>query len=292
MDVLGEAVPTPISEADPCGPDLRWDPAFMSLLQEFENSLALGSDAVVDGKVAEARHTFDDFFEEIRKLCTRTKDLRILAVYVEASWRAGGLPGFAKALTALVAAVEAWPDPDQGIHPRADEEDGDLSERGASLGKMINRLPTLAATVGWGEQSTSVTERLEVATALRELFENLGPRLAPAFGDELPTMGEAWGAIRKLLGQQSSVTGESEAEDDVGAGVGPAPPQPTDAWDTVERAMELMAAQNRHSPAVPLLQLLASWRSLGIVEISEAMRMSGVSLEQLLDSVKKQLAAR
>ena len=49
-----------------------------------------------------------------------------------------------------------------------------------------------------------------------------------------------------------------------------------------------MTRQDRHSPALPVLQLLAGWRSFDIVEIADAMKQSGISLEQLLESVKKQ----
>ena len=64
-----------------------------------------------------------------------------------------------------------------------------------------------------------------------------------------------------------------------------------DAWDAIERAMTLMVEQNRHSPAVPVLRLLLGWRELDLVEISQRMRTAGISLEQLLDSIKSQLDA-
>ena len=35
-------------------------------------------------------------------------------------------------------------------------------------------------------------------------------------------------------------------------------------------------------------EFLAGWRSFDIVEIADAMKQSGISLEQLLESVKKQ----
>ena len=59
-------------------------------------------------------------------------------------------------------------------------------------------------------------------------------------------------------------------------------------WDLIDRAAEQMTRQDRHSPALPVLQLLAGWRSFDIVEIAAAMKQSGISLEQLLESVKKQ----
>ena len=49
-----------------------------------------------------------------------------------------------------------------------------------------------------------------------------------------------------------------------------------------------MVEQDHHSPAVPLLRLLAGWRSLEIIDIVEKMKASGVTLEQLMESVKRQ----
>jgi len=62
-------------------------------------------------------------------------------------------------------------------------------------------------------------------------------------------------------------------------------------WDLVERAAQLMRVQGRHSPALPLLELMVRWRGLGLVEIAQGMRSAGVGMEQLLDAVQKQLGS-
>ena len=281
-----ETALTPVSDVDPCGPDLKWDAAFMKLGQEFEALLSQDAESVVDGELASSdRVSFDDLSEQIRVLNARTKDLRVFAIRTEIGWRAAGLPGFTRGLLDLVEAVETWPDPAAGIHPRADLEDGDLGERCAALGKLINRVPILTGTIGWGA-NVELSKRAETGLALRSLFDHWNERLEGAFGAELPACSTAWATLKKLVGDpaQPAVAG-ADAEQAVIAGQ----PAFTDAWDAIETALELLAEKDRHSPALPVLRLLMRWRSLDIVEISIAMRTSGVSLEQLLDSINKQL---
>ncbi len=282
---------TPVAGDDPCGLDLQWDPAFMALSQSLENMIAQQSEAVVEGEVSTAdMQSLDDIMGSIRGLCARTKDLRLFSSYAEAAWRGGGLPAFADAFETLVVAAETWSDPDGGIHPRADEDDGDLGARGAALGKLLNRVSALVDTMGWGKE-VNISEQVETATALRGIFDAWTNRLEPAFGRDLPSRSEAWNALKKLIGEPSAgAAGDGEVEGAAAAAPGGAMVAASaDAWDTVERAMELMATQDRHSPALPILRLLTNWRSVGILEISETMRVSGVTLEQLLDSIKKQL---
>ena len=71
-----------------------------------------------------------------------------------------------------------------------------------------------------------------------------------------------------------------------------AEPARTDAWDLVERAAEAMAGQDRHSPALPVLRMLVGWRSLDIIDIAGVLKRSGISLEQLLESINKQQASQ
>jgi predicted component of type VI protein secretion system len=281
---------TPVGGDDPCGPDLRWDPVFLQLSQALDAAVAQESDSIVDAKVADAgasTPTFEDVVEMARTLSTRTKDLRVLAIYVEARWRDEGLAAFADAMEDLVAVVETWPGLDGGVHPRADEEDGDLALRAAPLGRLLILVPVLTDAIGWGTH-LEISDRLEAGAALRGVFEAWNDRLDPAFGPDLPPCMEAWGALQKLLAGDAPGV-EQGGEEATGTGM-PGAALPTgDAWDVVEHAAELMAKQDRHSPALPVLRLLASWRSLGIIEIVDAMGTSGVSLEQLLESIKRQL---
>lgn len=276
---------TPVSEDDPCGPDLRWDADFLALGDKFAAAAAQGAAAVVDGEVEAAPEgAFDEVAELARSLSERTKDVRVLAIHAEASWHQGGLVAFADAMEDLAGALETWPGGEDGIHPRADEVDGDLGERAAALGKLLNQIPPLCATVGWSGQ-VSDAERVASAAALKDVFGSWTARLEPAFGTDLPSSVEAWRALQALVGP---VAAPAAAADDETAGDVVAVPPPTDAWDLVDQALERMVEQDHHSPALPLLRLLSSWRTLGIIDIADRMRGSGVTLEQLLASVKQQ----
>lgn len=276
---------TPVAEDDPCGPDMRWDADFLALGDKFA-AAAQGGEAVVDGEVLGGA---DGAFEEVIELATvlsqKTKDVRVLAIYAEASWHQSGLAAFAAAMAVLAEALEAWPGGEDGIHPRADEFDGDLGERAAALGKLVNQVPTLTAKIGWGGQQVGDPARLAAATALRGVFGSWTARLEPAFGIDLPSASDAWRALQSLVGTVAAPVA-SEADASVEE-VAYAPP-PTDAWDLIDQALERMVEHDHHSPALPLLRLLSSWRELGIIEIADGMRGSGVTLEQLLASVKQQ----
>ncbi len=294
-----ESILTPVEGADPCGEDLQWDMEFMTLMQDFDSIFLQDREGAVAGAAAtddapDAR----EFLNKVDGLCARTKDLRLLGVRAEALWRSAGLGAFADALEDMAAASEKWPDPDAGIHPRADEFDGDLGERTAPLSRLVNSVPVLARSVGWGGEPPA-GERAEAADALKGVFGFWTHRLEETFGRDLPSPTRAWEAIKPLIADvaaapaadagQDTAEGGGEAES-AGAVAAP-PPPPANAWELIERAAELMGTQDRHSPALPLLQLILVWRSKNILEIAEGMKPSGVVFEQFMDSIRNQLAA-
>ena len=278
---------TPVAGDDPCGPDLRWDPAFIGLVDALAAASAEDEGTVLEAEVLRPdRRTFDEIAAMAAALSARTKDVRVLAVHAEASWRDGGLAAFADAMEDMAAVLETWPAPADGVHPRAD--DGDLGERAAALGRLLHRIPALAASIGWSDDTTA-QRKVESSTTLRGVFGRWKDRLEPAFGSDadLPSATDAWKGLQGLV-VASDGTGGPAAEAEAPAAEPGAPAPAADVWDLVDRAAEQMARQDRHSPALPVLQLLAGWRSLDIVEIADAMKPSGISLEQLLESVKKQ----
>ena len=289
------AILTPVEGADPCGEDLRWDMDFMTVMQEFESVFLQDQEGAVAGaETTDAAPEAREFIDRVNGLCGRTKDLRLLGARAEAMWRSGGLAAFADAMEDMVAAVEEWPDPATGIHPRADEFDGDLGERTAPLMRLLNSLPVVARAVGWGAEPPPEQRQAAVET-LKGVFDRWTARLEPAFGRDLPSRTSAWEEIRPLLAGGVEVPLEDAGDDAAEAGGAPgavAAPPPVDAWELIERAVQLMGTQDRHSPALPLLQLMLLWRSKGLLEIAEGMKPSGVNLEQLLDSTRKQLAAQ
>ncbi|MCY3811469.1 MAG: type VI secretion system ImpA family N-terminal domain-containing protein [Gammaproteobacteria bacterium] len=274
----------PVSEADPCGTDLRWDSEFVALDDAF--AAAVQDDAaVVEGEVVAApERGYDDIVDAATALLARTKDLRVLAIYAEASWRHGGLVAFADALEDLIEVVALWPGAGDGLHPRADEFDGDLGERTAAAGRLLNRIPALAATVGWGGH-VGDADRVNCAAVLRGSLGAWTDRVADAFGADPPSATDAWRSLQRLVGAVDAADLEPDGETRAEHGAPPA----LDAWDLIDQALERIVDQDHHSPALPLLRLLSSWRTLGIIDIVDRMKASGITLEQLMDSVKKQL---
>ena len=283
-----ESLLEPLEGDDPCGPDMQWEPDFMVVGQMLDSLSQGGFDTVVDGESVGGGGELDEIEERLVSLCRRTRDMRLLAMRAEVHWRHHGLAGFSEALEDLVALAERWPAHDNGFHPRADPDDGDLGERAAALGKLLNAVPAMAATLAWGTKEPTLQERQETATRLRGLFGAWNTTLEPAFGDDVPSRETAWQAIRGLLGALASEAEDApeEAEED-DAGLQPAP---VDAWELVQRAADVMAEQDRHSPALPILRMLVRWRSKDILEIVNAQGESGLSFEQLLASVGNQLS--
>ena len=283
------AIVTAIEGDDPCGKDLAHTQEMFAFGRAFEAVRSLEIESVVEGELVSSNDpTPQDVISMAESLSAKSKSIAVVAPYVEACWLAGGLPAFAEAMEDLAVVAETWPDGKDGVYPRADEEDGDLGMRAAPLGRLINGVSGLVRRVGWGGD-VSLAQQIETNRLLRGVFENWRERLSPAFGSELPSCEQAWSNLYQLIGSLASESGTEDGQDGAETPFS-AKATVADAWDTLERAVALMAEQDRHSPALPVLRLLASWRPMGIIEIAETMKSSGVSLEQLLDSVKKNMA--
>ena len=275
----------PVTEQDPCGPDLRWDSEFLALVDALEMTEAKGAASVVEGELVSAPgQAFDEVVDRAVALSAKTKDVRVLAVYVEARWRQAGLVAFADAMADLVAVLERWPGAGDGIHPRAEAGDGDLAERAAALGKLLLHIPPLAATIGWG--ANDVGDRSACVGKLRNVFDAWTERLQVAFGEQMPSPTAARRGLQALVGSEWTI---ADLVDGCGDPRAEPPARTTDAWDLIDESLSRMREQDHHSPALPLLRLLSTWRSLGIIEIVDRMKSSGVTLEQLMESVKRQI---
>ena len=290
-----EMVLDPVADDNPCGDDLRWDADFTALEQAFDLATADDVDVVEGESDGGPDRGLQDIVASARRLCQRTKDMRVLAMLAEASWRHRGLAAFADSLTDLATVVETWGGPDDGFHPRADEEDGDLGERNAPLSKLVGRIPVLVDVVGWGNPPPPA-EQERTRAALAAVFGAWSARMEPAFGRDLTSSSAAWQALRKLVGEAPAAAVPVDAGDgdvqvaEAAVAAAPAPAR-ADAWDSLDYTLELMTQQNGHSPAIPVLRLLGMWRDADIIDIAETMRDSGLTLEQLLEAVKKRLDA-
>ena len=85
-----------------------------------------------------------------------------------------------------------------------------------------------------------------------------------------------------------TATNNVESGDDASADAGSQAAAPMDVWELIDLTIDRMSEQNRHSPALPVLRLVSEWRNLELTEISERMKASGVSIEQLMEAVRKQ----
>lgn len=280
----------PIPGDDPCGPDLQWDPELMALDQTMDGAVAENVDVVEGSRIADDETKFEDVVRMAEALCGRTKDLRVLCTLAEATWRDRGVAAFADVFAEMLAAVENWSDPETGIHPRADEDDGDLGLRAAPLAGLLLRVPVLANTVGWGRPGEPDQEtRNTVAATLSSSFSQWDERFEPAFGPELPSELPAWRALSKY-----AVAGDVDDPEMAPAEDGAEPAATTGGkepnyWELMERAAKQMERVTPHSPALTLLHIALSWRDKDLIAIAEAMQPSGITLEQLLSSAKQQL---
>ena len=285
--MANESLLEALTEEDPCGPDLRWDPEFMAADQVLESLSLEGDEGVVQGEVVGGDSQVKTLDAKVESLCSRTRDIRIMAIRAELAWYRGGLVEFADAMEDLVALAQRWPDVSTGFHPRVNEDEYDLEDRAAAVGKLMKNTMRLAATLGWGSEQPPPDVRRQTATILSAVFDNWSESLEPAFGTEIPLCVNAWNAIKKVLG--NALSSPVETVDSEGVTVETSLSESMDAWDLIEQAVEAMSQQDRHSPALPILQVLLKWRSTDILEIVEAQRKSGVTLEQLLDSARNQL---
>jgi type VI secretion system protein ImpA len=128
-----EALLTPISPEDPCGPDVAYDPEMFELQKALE-----GKPETQFSQAEEPR------WNEVRDRCVgllkRSKNLRVAVVLTLALLRMEGLPGFRDGLAVISAMLHQFWD---GIWPRLDPEDhNDPTERVNILASMMTPIAT------------------------------------------------------------------------------------------------------------------------------------------------------
>ena len=290
-------VETPVSDDDPCGPDLRWDARFMALEPDLEALLSADEDAppIVGAQSARAAPVASDLVARAEAVTAGTRHVQAIAVLAQARWMAQGVEAYAHTMEALLAASERWSDPATGIHPRADPDDGDLSERTGAFVWALRNIPRLVAITGWGA-SAAPDARSRAALALEGVFSRWASRLEPALG---PGHGAdaraAYAVLSKLSGFSLALESAGpapEAPADVSAPAPAAAPAVEDAWLLLERATERMTQQHPHSPAVLVMRMLLAWRELDLAEISavSTKAFDKMTLDQIASWAKAQVA--
>jgi type VI secretion system protein ImpA len=129
----------PLSETDPCGPDLdlSGDAEYLNFFAQTEGILPSAFFSAEDGKPFDrASVDLPRQIEAIAPLWERSRDLRLLVIRARLMILNRDLAGFAVSMAAIAEWLDKFGD---DVHPRA--TDGDLGARVAVLGSL--ELPTV-----------------------------------------------------------------------------------------------------------------------------------------------------
>lgn len=200
-----------ISPDEPCGPDLEYDPDFIALMRDAEGTPARYTP---DGQLVEEGE--DPNWRDIRNRCvemfTRTIDLRVAMLLVDALMCDAGLPGLCEGLRLLNALFERhW----EHFHPQLDpEDDNDPMMR-------MNLVAALAAPIGADGDPWRFQQRLRGIPladsrqlgrfSLRDMLIASGELSHPATGQP-PNEGLIDGAFQDTDGEALRETGRAAAE--------------------------------------------------------------------------------
>ena len=139
LDPAVAALCAPLSETDPCGPDLdmEGDGDYLNFFASAENILPSSFFSPEDGRPFD-RATIDlpGQLDAMKPLLERTRDLRLLILRARLFILNRDLGGFAVVLAAIAEWLEKFWD---AIHPRP--QDGDLDARAATVSALD--LPTV-----------------------------------------------------------------------------------------------------------------------------------------------------
>lgn len=139
LDPAVAALCAPVSEADPCGPDLDFegDADYLNLFANAEGLLPTSFFSVEDGKPFDPSSIdIDNQLVSLKALLARTGDIRLLALRARLSILNRNLAGF----VANVAAIAEWLDRFwDAVHPRL--HNGDLDGRAMAISALD--LPTV-----------------------------------------------------------------------------------------------------------------------------------------------------
>lgn len=157
----------PISDAEPCGPNLEYDAAFTELERAGQGTPEQQyGDTIIPAVEPEWNVVFKDAIE----LLERTKDLRVTIHLVRAALRGEGLAEFCDALVLLSGLVQQnWPT----IHPQLDpDDDNDPTLRVNSIAGLVDVpsvLTPLRLTPLVRSRTVGAFNRRDIAIAFGEI---------------------------------------------------------------------------------------------------------------------------
>jgi type VI secretion system protein ImpA len=214
----------PLSEADPCGPDLDFDgdADYLNFFAQSEGLLPSSFFSTEDGKAFD-RATVDlpRQIEAIKPLWERSRDLRLLMIRARLSILDRNLGGFAVSVAAIAQWLENfWED----VHPRG--PDGNFVARVAALGALD--LPTVvfplqytplcegrrtgavtyrAWMIATGEVKPRAGEQKQPSSALTETVGQAPTEVLAATRRHIRMLKASLGRIRDVFGKHGSSAG-------------------------------------------------------------------------------------
>lgn len=114
-----ESLLAPLSEDEPCGPDLEYDAEFGEMERAAQST---AEKQFGDTIVAAEPPDWKDVKKRAEALLGRTKDMRVVAYLAQATLNLDGVSGFQLALQLLRSYLETYWD---SVHPELDHEDDD-----------------------------------------------------------------------------------------------------------------------------------------------------------------------
>lgn len=128
----------PVSKEAPCGADLEYDPEFVVMSAKSTAQ----PDAQYGNFVGSADPiNWGDIDRDCRRLMLRTKDIRIVVLFIRCRTRLAGAEGFSEGMQLLASLLETYPDT---VHPQLAVD----SDRDAALEIRANALQALIDSDG------------------------------------------------------------------------------------------------------------------------------------------------
>lgn len=187
------ALMQPVSEHEPCGGSLEYDPEYAVLLAR----LMPGTEAQYGHFVGvpEAPN-WTDVERDCRRLLRRTKDINLLVWLCRARTRLAQAGGLVQMLSTLHAMLQTWPD---AIHPQASiEGEHDPAVRANALAALVDP----EGLLGDLREVAAATHHLRLS--VRDVERALAPRRAPDAPD-------AEIVLRQLQGLRMAAVGDALA---------------------------------------------------------------------------------
>jgi type VI secretion system protein ImpA len=195
----------PVSAADPCGPELEYDSAFLALeasvrvqpVQEFRRD----DGATLSVEPAETR--WPSVLEQSQALLARSKDLRLAILLTRGLLHTEGFVGIASGLELIRRLLQDyW----EGLHPGLDPDDGDPTMRLNALAALDSN----ESVLGDLRASFIIDSRRLGRLRVRDLEIAQG-RLEPLEGEDVLPPAQLQGLLDAALQQSPQLAGQVAA---------------------------------------------------------------------------------